>query len=130
MRKAANRVIVATLSGVSILGLAAIALAAPASPQGLVDQAYDAMGGDKLKTLTTLSLKAHLAQYDPGESYSLSDPDKPGVNSSELTQYRDLSKNLTRNEWWDRPKNDEPSVRRNYFEVVTPTAGWNVSNEA
>src|SRR5215510_10580251 len=112
MRRAANRVLAATLSGVSLLGLAAIALAAPASPQSLVDQAYDAMGGDKLRAITTISLKAHLAQYDPGESYSVSDPDKPGVNSSELIQYRDLSKNLTRNEWWDRPKNDEPSVRR------------------
>jgi len=52
------------------------------------------------------------------------------VNSSELIQYRDLARGLTRNEWWDRPKNDEPAVRRNYFEVVTSTAGWNVGNEA
>ena len=42
------------------------------------------MGGDKLTALKTVSLKAHLAQYDPGESYSVHDPDKPGVNSSEL----------------------------------------------
>lgn len=127
-------------SKAALLGAAAIAfavgigatMAAPAanSPRELVDAAYAAMGGDRIAALKTLSLKAHLAQYDPGESYSVHDPDKPGVNSSELTQYSDFSRNLTRNEWWDRPKNDEPGVRRNYFEVVTPTAGWNVGNEA
>ena len=87
------------------------------------------MGGDKIAALKTISLKAHLAQYDPGESYSVHDPDKPGVNSSELIQYRDLAHGLTRNEWWDRPKNDD-GTRRNYFEVVTPAAGWNVGNDA
>lgn len=127
----------------ALLGAAALGLAWAASvpntieaAQGgtstreLVDAAYTALGGDKIAELKTLSLKAHLAQYDPGESYSVADPDKPGVNSSELIQYRDFTKSLTRNEWWDRPKNDEPGVRRNYFEVVTPTAGWNVGNEA
>src|SRR5918911_176734 len=80
-------------------------LAAPATtPQARVDAAYAAMGGDKLAALKTISLKAHLAQYDPGESYSVHDPDKPGVNSSELIQYRDIARNLTRNWWWDRPK--------------------------
>ena len=100
-----------------------------ATPQGRVDAAYAAMGGDRMAALKTISLKAHLAQYDPGESYSVHDPDKPGVNSSELIQYRDLARGLTRNEWWDRPKNDD-GTRRNYFEVVTPTAGWNVGNDA
>jgi glyoxylase-like metal-dependent hydrolase (beta-lactamase superfamily II) len=120
----------AALLGSSILGLAAGAWAAPApTPQSLVDAADAALGGDKIDGLKTLRLKAHLGQYDPGESYSLSDPDKPGVNSSELTQYRDLARGLTRNEWWDRPKNDD-GMRRNYYEVVTPTAGWNVGNEA
>jgi glyoxylase-like metal-dependent hydrolase (beta-lactamase superfamily II) len=112
------------------IGLGAMAWAAPATtPQGRVDAAYAAMGGDKIAALKTISLKAHLAQYDPGESYSVHDPDKPGVNSSELIQYRDLARGLTRNEWWDRPKNDD-GTRRNYFEVVTPTAGWNVGNDA
>jgi len=118
-------------AGISLTLALGLASAAPApTPQGRVDAAYAAMGGDRLAALKTVSLKAHLAQYDPGESYSVHDPDKPGVNSSELTQYRDLARGLTRNEWWDRPKNDEPGVRRNYFEVVTPTAGWNVGNEA
>ena len=56
-------------------------------------------------------------------------PTSPASISSELIQYRDLARGLTRNEWWDRPKNDD-GTRRNYFEVVTPTAGWNVGNEA
>jgi len=76
-------------AGVSIaIGLGAIAWAAPAAtPQGRVDAAYTAMGGDRIGALKTISLKAHLAQFDPGESYSVHDPDKPGVNSSELVQY-------------------------------------------
>jgi len=112
-----------------VIGLG-VALSAPAAtPQGRVDAAYAAMGGDRIAALKTISLKAHLAQYDPGESYSVHDPDKPGVNSSELIQYRDLARGLTRNVWWDRPKNDD-GLRRNYYEVVTPTAGWNVGNDA
>src|SRR5215472_8778059 len=110
----------------------ALAWGAPVStpsPQARVEAAYTAMGGDKIAALKTISLKAHLAQYDPGESYSVHDPDKPGVNSSELIQYRDIARGLTRNWWWDRPKNDD-GTRRNYYEVVTPTAGWNVGNDA
>jgi len=128
-----HRITKTAFLGAAALGMAWITDAQAAqgmSPRELVDTAYAALGGDKIAELKTLSLKAHLAQYDPGESYSVADPDKPGVNSSELIQYRDFTKDLTRNEWWDRPKNDEPGVRRNYFEVVTPTAGWNVGNEA
>jgi glyoxylase-like metal-dependent hydrolase (beta-lactamase superfamily II) len=124
----------AALLGAGVLSLAAgwgAVLAAPAAtPKDLVDAAYAALGGDKVAALKTVSLHAHIAQYDPGESYSLSDPEKPGVNSSELIQLRDLSRNLTRNDWWDRPRNDDPNQRRNLYEVVTPTAGWDVGNDA
>src|SRR5436853_406643 len=82
--------------------------------------AYAAMGGDKLAALKTLKLNAHLGQWDPGESYSLSDPDKPGVNSSELAQMWDFSRGSVRNDWWDRPNND--GQRRKFVEVVTLTA--------
>ena len=78
--------------------------------------------------LKTLSLKAHLGQYDPGESYAVADPDKPGVNSSELTQLKDLEHGMVRNEWWDRPNN--AGQRRDFYEVVTPSAGWVVGNDA
>jgi glyoxylase-like metal-dependent hydrolase (beta-lactamase superfamily II) len=126
-----NRAPIAALLGTSILVLAAgpDQAAAPDTAQARVDAAYAAMGGDRIAAIKTISLRAHLAQYDPGESYSLKDPEKPGVNSSELIQFRDIAHNLTRNWWWDRPKNDD-GTRRNYFEVVSPTAGWNVGNDA
>jgi glyoxylase-like metal-dependent hydrolase (beta-lactamase superfamily II) len=115
------------------LGLAACgnepAAMAGMSPQQRVDAAYEAMGGEAIAALKTLSLKAHLGQWDPGESYSLADPDKPGVNSSELIQFRDFENGLVRNEWWDRPKNDD-ATRRNFYEIVTPMAGWSVGNSA
>jgi hypothetical protein len=67
-----------------------------AGPQDRVNAAYAAMGGDKLKTL---SLKASLEQFDPGESYSVSDPTKPSTGVSDLTQSRDLEHGFARNEW-------------------------------
>ena len=87
------------------------------------------MGGDNINKIVTLTLNAHLGQWDPGESYSLSDPDKPGVNSSELSQTWDFSRGYVRNDWWDRPKNDD-GTRRNFYEIITPDAGWNVGNDA
>src|ERR1700693_3467714 len=70
--------------------------AAAAAPQDRVNAAYAAMGGDKLKTI---SLKASLEQFDPGESYSLSDPTKPDTGVSDLVQNRDLARGFIRNEW-------------------------------
>jgi len=99
------------------------------TPGQRVDAAYAAMGGDNITALKTISLKAHLGQWDPGESYSLADPDRPGVNSSELIQTRDIENGLVRNEWWDRPKNDD-GTRRNFYEIVTPAAGWAAGNDA
>jgi len=50
-------------AGLSIALGFGLASAAPApTPQGRVDAAYAAMGGDKLAALKTVSLKAHLAQ--------------------------------------------------------------------
>src|SRR5579863_3305126 len=96
-----------------------LARAIPAtSAQDRVNAAYAAMGGDKLKTLT---LTASLQQYDPGESYSLSDPAKPDTGVSDLKQSRDLQRGLTRDEWV-RPKADD-GTKRTYTEIVTLTAG-------
>ena len=95
------------------------------SPQDRVNAAYSAMGGDKLKTLT---LTASLQQYDPGESYSLSDPAKPDTGVSELKQSRDLQRGLVRNEWV-RPKADDGG-KRTFTEIVTPTAGYSIGNDA
>ena len=99
--------------------------AAATSPQDLVNSAYAAMGGDKLKTI---SLKAILQQYDPGESYSVADPEKPDTGISDLTQSRDLQRSQARDEWV-RPKADD-GTKRTYNEIVTPTAGYVIGNDA
>src|SRR5689334_5538245 len=122
----------ALLLGVAILAIAPFGrtlFAAPAAtPQARVDAAYAAMGGDRLATLKTITLRAHLQQWDPGESYAVTTPDKPDVNYSDLVQSRDFVRGLTRNEW-NRPKNDDGG-RRIFTEVVTPAAGWVVGNNA
>lgn len=116
-------------AGLSIAAGLGFAWAAPAAtPQGRVDAAYAAMGGDKLAALKTISLRAHLQQWDPGESYSVATPEEPDVSYSDLVQSRDLARGLTYNEW-NRPKNDDGG-RRVFTEVVTPTAGWVVGNNA
>jgi len=113
-------------AGLSALIVRSLARPAPAtSPQDRVNAAYAAMGGDKLKTLT---LSASLQQYDPGESYSLSDPAKPDTGVSDLKQSRDFQSGVTRDEWV-RPEADD-GTKRTYTEIVTPTAGYVVGNDA
>jgi glyoxylase-like metal-dependent hydrolase (beta-lactamase superfamily II) len=99
--------------------------AAATSPQDLVNSAYAAMGGDKLKTIT---LKAQLQQFDPGESYSVSDPAKPDTGVSDVVQSRDFQRGFVRNEWV-RPKADD-GTKRTYTEIVTPTSGYVIGNDA
>ena len=112
--------------GISVVTSLLIAWAVPAAaPLDRVNAAYSAMGGDKLKTIT---LTATLEQFDPGESYSVSDPAKPDTGVSDLVQNRDLVRGLTRNEWV-RPL---PGVaaKRTYTEIITPTAGYVIGNDA
>jgi len=112
--------------GLSALIVRSLARPVPAtSPQDRVNAAYAAMGDDKLKTL---SLTGSLQQYDPGESYSLSDPAKPDTGVSDLKQSRDFQRGLTRDEWV-RPKADD-GTKRTYTEIVTPAAGYVVGNDA
>ena len=119
-------VMLSCAASLSALIVRPLARAVPAtSAQDRVNAAYAAMGGDKLKTL---SLTASLQQYDPGESYSLSDPAKPDTGVSDLKQSRDLQRGLTRDEWV-RPKADD-GTKRTYTEIVTPTAGYVVGNDA
>ncbi len=81
-------------AGMSALIARPFAPALPAtSPQDRVNAAYAAMGGDKLKTIT---LRAQLQQYDPGESYSVADPAKPDTGVSGLVQSRDLQRGFAR----------------------------------
>ena len=130
--KSRYRPATALLLGAAILAVAPLGkalFAAPAAgPQARVDAAWAAMGGDKLAALRTISLGAHLLQWDPGESYSVATPDKPDVGYSDLVQSRDFAHGLTRNEW-NRPKNDDGG-RRIFTEIVTPSAGWVVGNNA
>jgi glyoxylase-like metal-dependent hydrolase (beta-lactamase superfamily II) len=112
--------------GISAVTILVIAWALPAAaPIDRVNAAYTAMGGDKLKTI---SLKASLEQFDPGESYSVSDPTKPDTGVSNLAQSRDLVHGLTRNEWV-RPLPGGDS-KRIYTEIITSMAGYVIGNDA
>ena len=112
--------------GISAVTGLFLAWAVPAAaPQDRVNAAYAAISGDKLKTI---SLRASLEQFDPGESYSLSDPTKPDTGVSELVRSRDLVRGFVRNEWV-RPKADD-GTKRSYTEIITPTAGYVIGNDA
>jgi len=130
MRKG-NRSLYLTASLCCAVGISAVtglllAWAVPAAaPQDRVNAAYAAMGGDKLKTI---SLKASLEQFDPGESYSLSDPTKPDTGVSDLVQSRDLIHGFAHNEWV-RPLPDN-SAKRTYTEIITPAAGYVIGYDA
>src|SRR5260370_6980684 len=90
-----------------------------AAPEDRVNATYAAMGGDKLKTI---SLKASLEQFDPGESYSLSDPTKPDTGVSELVRSRDLVHGFPRNECV-RPLAAR-HTKRTLTEIITPSPGY------
>jgi Metallo-beta-lactamase superfamily len=98
--------------------------ATAASPQDLVSAAYTAMGGGKVQTIT---LKEHLEQFDPGESFAVTDPTKPSRLESELVRSRDITKGLVRNEWV-MPKVD--GSKRTFTEIVTPTGGYVTGDDA
>jgi len=128
-RKNSSRYLAAWLGcavAISAVTILLIAWALPAAaPLDRVNAAYAAMGGDKLKTIT---LKASLEQFDPGESYSLSDPTKPDTGVSDLAESRDLVHGLTRNEWVrPLPGGDN---KRIFTEIITPTAGYVIGNDA
>ncbi len=120
----------------SFLGFAAICIVAgvpnwlvsrtatAASPQDLVNAAYAAMGGGKVQTVV---LKEHLEQFDPGESFAVTDPTKPSRLEAELVRTRDIVHGVTRNEWVS-PKVD--NSKRTFTEIVTPTGGYVTGDDA
>src|SRR5260370_11049677 len=127
-REKVRRYVIALLccAGLSVLMVPLVLkTVAATSPQDLVNAAYAAMGGDKLKTIT---LRASLQQYDPGESYSVADPTKPDTGISDLVHSRDFQREVARNEWV-RPKADDGG-KRTYTEIVTPAAGYVIGNDA
>ena len=71
--------------------------------------------------------RSRIIQWDPGASFTLADNETPDQGKSKLVQTRDLAKGLARNEW-ERPKAD--GGRRTYVEIVTPTAGYSIGNDA
>jgi hypothetical protein len=111
-----------------VIGLAlhwsAVRIASAASPQDLVNAAYSAIGGGKFRTIV---LKEHLEQFDPGESFSVTDPTKPTRGESDLVRSRDNAKGITRNEWV-MPKVD--GSKRTFTEIVTPTGGYVIGDDA
>src|SRR5580700_4860210 len=127
-RENVSRYLIALLCCAVICALmapSALKTAAATSPQDLVNAAYAAMGGDKLKTIT---LRASLQQFDPGESYSVSDPAKPDTGVSELVHSRDFEREFVRNEWV-RPKADD-GMKRTYTEIITEAGGYVIGNDA
>jgi glyoxylase-like metal-dependent hydrolase (beta-lactamase superfamily II) len=127
-RENVSRYLIALLCCAVICALmapSALKTAAATTPQDLVNAAYAAMGGDKLKTIT---LRASLQQFDPGESYSVSDPAKPDTGVSELVHSRDFEREFVRNEWV-RPKADD-GMKRTYTEIITEAGGYVIGNDA
>ena len=117
----------ATICAAIGLGIAWAAPAPQMTPQQRVDAAYKAMGGEKLAALKSIRIEFDIGQWDPGASFTLADNEKPDQGKSKVVQTRDLAKGLTRNEW-ERPKAD--GGRRTYTEIVTPTAGYSIGNDA
>lgn len=119
-----KKLAIAAASSISIVAGGAVwqsASAAAASPQALADGAYQAMGGDKLADLKTLSIDETMQQWDPGESESVSDPLKPDWGKATLRETIDLTRGLAHTEW-QRPK-ASPGPRV-YSETITPTGGY------
>ena len=126
-RSNVGRYLIASLCCAAVAALMAGPLwkAVAASPQDLVNAAYTAMGGEKLKTIT---LRGSLQQYDPGESYSVADPEKPDTGVSDFVQSRDFQREFARNEWV-RPKADDGD-KRTYTEIITEAGGYVIGNDA
>ena len=124
MPKANLKIAVTSLFAVSAAmgAMWGAAWSAPAmTPQALAEAAFQAMGGDKLAGLKTLTVDETLQQWDPGESESVSDPLKPDWGKATLHENWDFGRGLVRNEWV-RPK-ASPGMRT-YSETITPDAGY------
>ncbi|MDE2476869.1 MAG: MBL fold metallo-hydrolase [Alphaproteobacteria bacterium] len=98
-----------------------VAPAATVNPQMLADAAYQAMGGDRLAAVRTLSFDASLQQWDPGESETPDDPLKPDWGKATLHETRNLARGLVHTEW-ARPK-ASPGLRM-YSETYSADGGY------
>ena len=109
-----------------------------ATAQGrIVEAAYLAMGlsgeyrldggAQARDTMTTLTVKGTMQQWDPGESYSVSDLTKPDTGSSTFTEMWDRSKEGLRVEWV-RPR--PAGGNRTYTEIIMADGGYVIGNDA
>src|SRR5258708_1070998 len=122
MPKTKLKIAVTSLFAATAATMWGAAWSAPAmTPQALAEAAFQAMGGDRLAGLKTLSVDETLQQWDPGESESVNDPLKPDWGKATLHENWDFGRGLVRNEWV-RPK-ASPGMR-NYSETITPDAGY------
>lgn len=122
LKRHLNIGIASLLAGAAAAGtMWQIASAATTTPQMLADAAYQAMGGDRLAAVRTLSFDATLQQWDPGESETVSDPLKPDWGKATLHEVRDLQRGLIHTEW-ARPK-ASPGLRM-YSETYSGDGGY------
>src|SRR5437879_4989163 len=75
-----------------------------------------------------MHVKPTMPHINRGESDPDSESDKPHRGVAELMESRNLQRGFVRNEW-DRPKADD-GAKRTYTEIVTPTAGYVIGNDA
>src|SRR6195256_3494435 len=104
MPKARLKIAVTSLFAATAATMWGAAWSAPAmTPQALAEAAFQAMGGEKLAGLKTLTVDETLQQWDPGESESVNDPLKPDWGKATLRETWGLSRGLVHTEW-TRPK--------------------------
>jgi glyoxylase-like metal-dependent hydrolase (beta-lactamase superfamily II) len=119
-----TKVILSSLFAASAATIAmwAAASAAPANtPQALAEAAYQALGGDRLAAVKTVTFDETLQQWDPGESESVSDPLKPDWGKATLHKSVDLTRGLAHTDWV-RPK-ASPGPRT-YSETFSADGGY------
>jgi glyoxylase-like metal-dependent hydrolase (beta-lactamase superfamily II) len=106
-------------ASVTAMGLASAQ--AEQSPQALIDAAYQAMGGDAFTNLKTITISATVLQYDPGESYSVSNLLEPDAGTSTYVRSWDFDHAVVRTDWI-RPK--AGGGTRNFTELVMADEGY------
>jgi glyoxylase-like metal-dependent hydrolase (beta-lactamase superfamily II) len=97
------------------------------TPQARAEAAFQAMGGDKQEMVTSIVVKGTMAQWEPGESYSVADLTKPDGGTSTFTETLDRTKGYQRIEWV-RPR--AAGGTRSYAEIIMPDGGYVIGNDA
>jgi glyoxylase-like metal-dependent hydrolase (beta-lactamase superfamily II) len=105
----------------------ALAAAPAVTPQARAEAAYQAMGGDTQEMVTSIIVKGSMAQWEPGESFSVGDLTKPDGGTSTFIETLDHTKNYQRIEWV-RPR--AAGGTRTYAEIIMPDGGYVIGNDA